>query len=404
MAWAAVLSGALLSGVVLLRVMPLGAADIFDNIMHGRIIAVYGANPFVDVVRQYRGDPFYGYTAWRDVPSAYGPAWELLAAWTTRLAGDGIVANVIAFKLVGAAFLAIAAGAVAAILIRKAPRRALAGVALLVWNPVILVQTLGEGHNDIAMAAMVLVGAWLLVERRRTAAILALVAAALLKFIPVLLLPAAGVIALRDQPSTRARVRFTAITGALAIALVALTYAPFWHGEETLGIWRRQGLFTTSLPAVSYSLVGPVLGQARAARIISLTAAALTGAFALYQAARTAHDRSWLAFPRAAFNILMFYLLVTCLWFQDWYTIWPLALAALFPLGREIGLAVLFAYAGLAKPLVFGPQWLWRDPLPPPGWREIRLGPAVLAAPWLYALHAWWRTRRPLNHAPKKSA
>ena len=75
-----------------------------------------------------------------------------------------------------------------------------------------------------------------------------------------------------------------------------------------------------------------------------------------------ARDASWLSFPRAAFAILVFYLLLTCLWFQNWYAVWPLALAALFPPGYEVRLAVLLGYAGLAKPLIFEPLWLWQRP------------------------------------------
>ena len=44
-AWAIVLTGALLSGAVLLFLYPFDAADVFDNIMQGRILGVYGANP-----------------------------------------------------------------------------------------------------------------------------------------------------------------------------------------------------------------------------------------------------------------------------------------------------------------------------------------------------------------------
>lgn len=80
LAWAAVAGGALASAVTLLFVMPIGAADIFDNIMHGRILGVHGANPFLHLPKQFPADPFFFYTAWRGWPSAYGPAWELLAA------------------------------------------------------------------------------------------------------------------------------------------------------------------------------------------------------------------------------------------------------------------------------------------------------------------------------------
>ena len=86
MAWLVVLGGALVSGGLLLWMYPIDAADIFDNIMHGRILGVYEANPFQQVAQDFQSDPFYRYVAWRRTISAYGPAWELLAGVTARLA------------------------------------------------------------------------------------------------------------------------------------------------------------------------------------------------------------------------------------------------------------------------------------------------------------------------------
>lgn len=414
-AWLLVLGGATASAALLLFVYPFGAADVFDNIMHGRILGIYGANPFQDVAAQFRSDPFYYYTAWRQTPSAYGPAWEALAGGVAALlqwavpppgatgsrATVAVAANVVAFKAVGGAFLAASTIVVAAILRRRAPERALAGVVLLAWNPVILVETLGHGHNDIAMIFWVLAAAWALVGRRYTLAWLALVVGALIKFLPVLMLPVVATIAVRDLPDHRSRVRWALATGVATIALVGLAYAPFWHGLETLSIERRQELFTSSLPAVVWAalqqglLTVPWSSEAAADRI-SLAAAALTGAFAVWQAVLAARapagqdrqDGSWLAFTRASFTIIMFYLLATCLWFQSWYAIWPLGLAALLPPGHAARLAVLFGYVALAKPLLLEPLWLWQRPLPPKPWRELRLGLALLALPWLYVLFA----------------
>jgi hypothetical protein len=391
-AWAIVLSGALASGTSLLFLYPFDAADVFDNIMHGRILGVYGANPFRQVASDFKTDPFYYYVAWRHTSSAYGPGWETLAGGVARLVGDGIVANVLAFKLLGGAFLAASVGVVAAILKSMAPKRALAGVVLLAWNPVILYETLGHGHNDMAMVFWILVAVWTLLRHRYTLTVLILVTGALFKFMPLLMLPAAGLVAVRDLPDVRARLRFLLVTGAAAVALVVLAYAPFWHGIKTLDVERRRELFTTSLPAVAYASLEPRLGEERTASLISQVAAGLTGLFALYQGWRAWHDRTWLGFTRAAFNILMFYLLLTCLWFQSWYAVWPLGLAALLPPGHAARLGALFGYATLSKPLIFGPLWLWPRPLPPKIWRELRLGPAVLALPWLYTLFVLWRT------------
>jgi hypothetical protein len=394
-AWLAVLGGTALSGMVLLFLYPFDAADIFDNIMHGRILGVYGANPFQQVASQFKSDPFYLYAAWRNTPSAYGPGWEGLAGGLARLAGDDIIANVLAFKLLGGAFLAASIGVVAAILRRMASDRALAGVVLLAWNPVILYETLGQGHNDMAMIFWVLAAAWALVHRRYVPGILALVIGGLFKFIPLLMLPTAALIAMRDLPDLRARLRFVISASTLALALMVLAYAPFWYGIEALGVERRQALFTTSVAATVYAGLQEMGGIAGLTPpVISHIAAILTALFALWQSARAWRDRTWLSFTRAAFNTLMFYLLLTCLWFQSWYAVWPLGLAALLPPGHAARLGALFGYAVLSKPLIFEPMWLWIRPLPPNAWRELRLGPAVLAVPWLYTLLMLWDTRR----------
>jgi hypothetical protein len=393
-AWLIVLGGSLAFSLALLFLYPIDAADIFDNIMHGRIRGVYGANPFREVADQYAGDPFYPYVAWRSAPSAYGPLWEALAGGLAWLAGDDLIANVLAFKLLGGLFLGLSVGVIAVILRRQAPERALAGVVLFAWNPVVLYETMGNGHNDIAMAVWLLAAAWAILSRRYTLAVLALLAGALIKFIPLLLLPVAGLIALRQLSGPPARIKFLVVTILSGLLLVGLAYGPFWYGPAAVSLERRANLFTCSLPAAVNAWLYLAWGVADAGWIIGWAAAGLTGLFALWQSWRTWRDHSWLNFTQASYNILMFYLLLTCLWFQQWYTLWPLALAALLPPGHAPRLAVLFGFAAMSKHLVAGPLLFWAQPRPPRPVLELRFGPVVMLIPWLYTLLALWLIER----------
>jgi alpha-1,6-mannosyltransferase len=397
-AWIVIFGGALASGLVLLIMYPYDAADIFDYIMHGRMTALYGANPFVQVISEYPHDVFRAYVGWPNTPSAYGPLWEILAAITVRLAGDGIIANVVAFKVLSGLFLAGSIGLVAAILRRVAPERALVGVLLLAWNPVVLYETLGHGHNDIVIVFWMLGAAWALLTRHYTLAILALLAGALVKFVPVLLLPAAGLVALRGLHGAGARLRFLAGTAVAGTALVVLAYAPFWENVDILGIERRQKMFTSSLPAAIYVWLQSIWGAERAAWNISTAAAALTGLFAIAMGWRAWREASWLGYARSAVYTLMFYLLITGPWFQNWYAIWPLGLAVLLPPGHALRLVQVFVFASLSKPLLFAPMFLWVTSFPSQLWRELRMGPAIMSLPWLYAVYAmwqsWWSRRR----------
>lgn len=384
--WAIVLVGSLVSSAILLIMYPFGAADIFNYIMHGRILGIYNANPFYEVARDFPQDPFIAFAAWRNTPSTYGPLWTLLNGGVARLAGDSIVSNVLAFKLLSGVFFFASIAVVADILRRKAPEYALAGVVVLAWNPIVLYETFGNGHNDMTMVFWILMAAWFMIQCRYTLAVTALVTGAMFKFIPILLLPAAGFIALRQLSTSRERLRFLLTAGMSASILVVLLYLPFWRGPEVLTVFRRMNLFTTSLPAFLLAWLQPSWGKEFTIDILSFGAALLTGLFALWRGFRASQSGSWLAFPNAAFQIVLFYLLLTCLWFQEWYTIWPVALAAILPWGPAVPLAILFNYAGLMKPLVFAPLWLWQRPLPTKAWRELRLGPAVLALPWMVIL------------------
>ena len=393
--WLIVIGSAVVFGFIVLFMYPYDAADIFDNIMHGRILSVYNANPFRDVGVQFPADPFLPYMAWRKTISAYGPGWEIVAGLSARLAGNDLLTNVFVFKVVLAGFMAGCAGLIAAILRRVAPDRVLASVLLFLWNPVVLYESIGQGHNDVAMLFWMLLAVWLLLKKRYTLTIGALLIGALFKYIPVLFIPIALAIALRDLGATRSRLRYLGVTASVSIVLVILAYAPFWSGLDTLSITRRTTLYTTSLPAVAYTLLQSSLSKTDAARDVSLTALAITAIAALVATWRAWRDRSDLSFTRSMFYLTVFYLLITVPWFHSWYAVWIIGVAALLPVGHAVRFALLFSYVVLSKPLVFGPPLLWPT-LPPEQSRliEVYLGPSVMALLWLYAIYALFDTWR----------
>jgi hypothetical protein len=394
-AWLAVAGTAVACGAVLLFLYPFDAADIFDNIMHGRILGVYAANPFWQTGANFSHDPFYRYMAWKTTPSAYGPLWEVLAGSVARLAGDGVIANVLAFKLLAGAFLA-GSGLLVALIMRKAlPQRALPAFYLLACNPLALYETLGNGHNDAVVVFWILAAVLAMVYRRYTLAVLALVAGTLFKFIPVLLLPAALALAWQELAVRRERLRFLLLAGGAGLALVVIAYAPFWHGWDTLNIKGRMHLFSSSPPAVVFQALRPQLGGEPAGDLVSKAAAGLTLLAALWAGRRTwrsaylASGRAsgWLGFARAGSDLLLFYLLVACLWLQQWYFLWPLGLAALLGPGRRLQTVAFTSLAVLSKQFIIGPALFWPRPVLPQPQLELYLALGVLGLPWLAVLY-----------------
>jgi hypothetical protein len=409
-AWLAVAGVAAACGAALLFLYPFDAADIFDNIMHGRILGVYAANPFWQTGANFSGDPFYRYMAWKTTPSAYGPLWEVLAGGVARLAGDGVIANVLAFKLLVGIFLAGSGLLVALIMHKVAPQRALAAFYFLVCNPLALYETLGNGHNDAVVIFWILAAVLAMVYRRYTLAVLALVAGTLFKFIPLLLLPAALALGWQELALRRERLRFLLLAGSAGLALAALAYAPFWHGLATLNIKGRMHLFSISPPAVVFQALKPRLGSEPAADLVSKTAAGLTLLVALWAGSRTwraaGRASGWLGFARAGNDLLLFYLLVACLWLQQWYFLWPLGLAALLGSGRRLQVVAFTSLAVLSKQFVIGPALLWPRAVLPQPRLELYLALGVLGLPWLAILYGMlgvlWQRRSALAGAGRR--
>ncbi len=358
-AWFLVIGWAAGFAVVLLFMYPFAAADIWDYILHARIFGVYGDNPYVDLVKQYPADPFYEYAFWKDLASTYGPAWVLVTGLVARLAGDGITANVITFKLVPGVFFFASLGVITLILRRTTPVRLLPAVFLLAWNPMVLFETFGNGHNDMSMVFWILLAALYLIKKQYVLTILSLIVGALFKFIPLMLLPAAGLICLRDIDGLKARLRFLIVSGLLSAGLLAAVYAPFWHGWETLTVLGRSDLFRSSLAAILYTGLGKTIDKATLSQVLVLLVNSLLLVYIAWASWRAFKDKTWLSFPTAAVRILLFYLLVSCTWMMVWYPIWPLALAVLLPPGALQGLAVFFSLTVLTKQFLLFPVFWW---------------------------------------------
>lgn len=387
--WAIVLIAAFGFGFALLYMYPFGAADIFDNIVHARIFDFYGGNPFVNLIRQYPSDPFIPYVAWPNDPSAYGPLWELAAGMAIRLAGPDMLASILNLKLLPALFWALSLGVAGVMLLHSEKRPALPYMLLLAWNPLLLYEVWGNGHNDMMMAFFILAAAWMIMEKRYSLAVVSLVAGGLVKYIPILLLPIVGLIALRALPDNRRRLLFILSSGVLSIGLIVLAFSSFWVGIQTLSIDRRELMLSGTLPSAIYSILvdGTFhLDKISTAKTITSLLMWITVAYAFFEGFRAMSKPTWQSYVNHAFYVLMFYLLVTCPWFQQWYAIWPLVLLPfLEPQARN--LALIFGFSVLGKQLWVDPWLYWsavRSPLPA---REIAFAVSNLIFGWLFSLH-----------------
>jgi hypothetical protein len=395
-----IITTAALSAGILLLLYPFDAADMFDYIMHGRMLSLYGANPYLQVPADFQADPFFIYVGWTKSTSPYGPFWLQLSALAAGLTRNSLIGTVLVFKLLSGCFYLLGAGFVFTILKRKAPQRLSFGLWLFACNPLVLYETFGHGHNDITLTVCLLASVWFMIEGRHSLAILALVTGALFKHVTLLVIPIALVYSLVRLKDWKTRTRYLMTTGVSAVILAFIAYQPFWVGWETIDLNSRMYMYTTSLPAIIHTWYRDQVDLVVLSKTISWIAGGLTAVAAAIFAWRAAHDRSWLGYPRAALGILMFYLLITCLWFQQWYMVWVVGLAAILPVCGLSILVLMSSFTVMTKVLISAPILLWARPLPRAQIRELWLSLEVMILPWLVSIHLL--VRQVVNHRTER--
>ncbi len=451
----AVLAFVAVFSLTLLFVYPVGAVDIFDYIINGRILAHYRLSPFIHVASEFPFDPLTPYAAWQTIPSAYGPLWAFLAAGINLLAGSAdLLANVWAFKGLAILFYVLDIGLIYSILTEIKPAYALPGAFLFAWNPLLLFETAANGHNDSVMMFFVLLAIHLLLQHRPSLSIIALTGSVMIKFITIILLPffllallgleekrapqqgrargsrqarggrfwertrlfkpAAGLSSLKLRPLSDRQRQVTSLFayGSLSLGVMALLYAPFWKGFGTIRLGQRLGMFTDSLPTLVMLLLRLWLDVGQAKWLVGRLTLIALGFFCLTKWIRLAfHEQLGLSGKAdrngriaglsyllivVSFEVILFYLFFTCTWLQPWYLVWLLALAALLPDLGTAYLAILFSYTMTWAYIVYHFVWFWY--IPAMNWMN-RLGVhslavgATLVIPWAFSAYLLWKHR-----------
>lgn len=358
---------------------PATAIDVFVYVIRSRIFSTYGDNPLAHLALEYEHDPLIRALRgeWSYHPSPYGPLWNLVAAPITYLTDDDLVLGVMAFKQLAILCLLGSAWVVGRTLLRTRPEDAATGTLLLLWNPLALWEVAGNGHNDAVMVLPMALAfaAW---AHRRDAWVLPLLGtAALVKVTAVLLLPVALVALWRRAGGGRERLGLALRTGALSAVVLAVSFFPFYDPGAVL----RSVQDTNRIFVVSPStMVVHALRDAVPPEVIrdSLKTAGLAVLGATLLAACAVVWRRPERLARACFEAFFVFLVLVTTYFQGWYLLWPLALAAVLPWGWPAWRMIAWTAGAMASYALF----IWVRAWWIPGGPEIlRAAMPVIAGP-----------------------
>jgi hypothetical protein len=319
-----VLAVPLVVAVVFYALPPTLSIDAYSYLSHGFLAATPGHNPYVDPSSSVVATPYGGElvrNGWQPVHGVtpYGPLWTAIERGAYVLSGGSVPAGILLINL--PAFLAVLGTAflIWRLLGEIAPERRVLGTVMFLGNPLVLIELVGEGHNDAVMVFFVVLGIYATVRRWGFVAVLAIVAASLVKLsaLPLGLLVLVALIVWRRSVA-RIVLELAAAVVVAAGATVAL-FAPYWVGAATL-----EGLLTQGTPSPGWSIAGWLAvflrpGTAQFVLTVVLVLATIAACFLV---------RTVDGFLKACgFVALVILLLLPLEW--PWYAALPSALLAL---------------------------------------------------------------------------
>ena len=245
---------------VLLLLPLLYSRDVYSYAMYGRIVSVYGKNPYLHTPIDFGGDALIGLVGpkWLDTPPVYGPAFVTLSSIVARFAAAP-ADHVQVYRL-----LAVGASLATCWVIWDTVGRVRPGMeafALVAFgaNPVILFHSVASGHNDL-LVALAIAGSFALVLRgRELPAVAVLALATLVKSTAALPLILLLVWCTARRPRGARLGAFAVRAGLVAVIGIVLAWPYLQWDDPTLGMvelaghvgWLAPSVFITRLVDVA---------------------------------------------------------------------------------------------------------------------------------------------------------
>ncbi|RJQ25254.1 hypothetical protein C4577_06145 [Candidatus Parcubacteria bacterium] len=157
--------------------------DIFNYIATAKVSYFYKENPYLIMPIEFRDDNLLEFTHAANKTALYGPFWILLTFIPYALGLGSYLLTLFSFKLFVLLFYL---GTL--ILIWKGFKN-IKALVLFGLNPLVLIETLISGHNDIVMVFLVLLSYLLLLNGKLLLGVIFFILSVLIKYASIVLVP-----------------------------------------------------------------------------------------------------------------------------------------------------------------------------------------------------------------------
>jgi len=369
-----VLISAGIFALILLFSYPQTAIDLFVYAIRSRGWGLYGLSPFATSPDAFPGaDPWLGLAGeWADAASPYGPIWEWLSLGAFYMTGGNYLVHLFVLKFISVLTYFGSAWLVYKTLRLIRPQWAVVGTAFFAWNPLVLFESIQNGHNDIVMVFFLILAIWAYVRlmqvpnekaqiRLASIFIIAFTCSILIKFITLLVLPFFLLGLSLKQKSWARRILVVIIYGSAIVLLSILVMAPYWPGMDNWAVLQSGKGAGRSLFALLVLAMLRGVDTSTAFNTTSTLIYTIFGGIYLWglwqvisQGLRKNRGKTDVTEDvietsmRTLFYIFFWYVLLVASVFHAWYLLWFMPLAALLvPKPRPISGALTFSLLAL---------------------------------------------------------
>ena len=331
-------------GFTLFWLYPIFAIDMLFYALHARLWLLYGANPLLVPAAQFPQDPWIALKGeWVNIPSAYSPLWEVLALATARVWGPENMLGIM-LGLKGIALLAYLADValIAAITAQLWPTSWPWRVVFFAWNPLVVLELVGNGHNDGIMLTFLLLAVWWWLRRRELAAHVGMALSVLIKITPLFVWPLLWLDGVLQRRGVRERLQYTAWVTLILMATAGVFLVFLWPDPRAWQAFREGDTAGRSPQALAilaamaweipkaYTRVQRVFQGLFLVAYLGLLTMFVVRSQRIQQVASPVEER-WYRLGAVWWWVLVALIAIFASNWRPWYATWLVALAALLP-------------------------------------------------------------------------
>jgi hypothetical protein len=163
--------------------------DIFNYIFDAKIFTFYHQNPYLHKALDYTSDPMLRFMHWTHRTYPYGPLWLAVSIPISYLGFNIFLVTFFLFKLLAGISYLGTTYFLEKIMDIVNPKAKLSAISFFALNPLVLIESLVSGHNDIFMIFLVMISLYLLIKKKYIMAFFLLILSIFVKYTTVFLFP-----------------------------------------------------------------------------------------------------------------------------------------------------------------------------------------------------------------------